>query len=135
MLPPPNEQLDFSGRFVIGTGGGRGIGAGIALRFSEAGLAVINNTRSLASDWAEYNNVNAVCPGDVATPMLFEVAEWISSRSGGDPKELLENMVNPQFKRHIPPIEVRRTVAFLLSDYATIIRGQAINIDRGDTLF
>ena len=35
--------------------------------------------------------------------------------------------------RHIQPIEVGRVVAFLLSDQAAIIRGQAINVDGGDT--
>ena len=38
--------------------------------------AVINLTRSLAREWAaERINVNAVCPGSVATPMLREVAD------------------------------------------------------------
>lgn len=32
-------------------------------------------------------------------------------------------------------IEVGRVVAFLLSDHATIIRGQSISIDGGDTAY
>jgi NAD(P)-dependent dehydrogenase (short-subunit alcohol dehydrogenase family) len=38
-----------------------------------------------------------------------------------------------QLPRRIQPIEVGRVVAFLLSDAAVIIRGQAINVDGGDT--
>jgi NAD(P)-dependent dehydrogenase (short-subunit alcohol dehydrogenase family) len=65
--------------------------------------------------------------------MLMAVAEWITSRHGGDPKELVQRMVPAQLGRHIQPIEVGRVVAFLLSDAAAIIRGQSINVDGGDT--
>ena len=34
-------SLDFSGRVVIVTGGGRGVGRGISLRFLEAGAEVV----------------------------------------------------------------------------------------------
>jgi len=96
--------------------------------------AVINLTRSLAAEWAPHRiNVNAVCPGGVETPMLMAVAGWITSRHGGDPKELVQRMVPAQLGRHIQPIEVGRVVAFLLSDAAAIIRGQSINVDGGDT--
>jgi NAD(P)-dependent dehydrogenase (short-subunit alcohol dehydrogenase family) len=38
-----------------------------------------------------------------------------------------------QLGRKVQPIEVGRVVAFLLSDDAVVIRGQAINVDGGDT--
>jgi len=96
--------------------------------------AVINLTRSLAAEWAPHRiNVNAVCPGGVETPMLMAVAEWITSRQGGDARELAQRMTPAQLGRPIQPIEVGRVVAFLLSDAAAIIRGQSINVDGGDT--
>jgi meso-butanediol dehydrogenase/(S,S)-butanediol dehydrogenase/diacetyl reductase len=96
--------------------------------------AVINLTRSLSLEWAEHNiNVNAVCPGGVDTPMLLGVAEWLTQRIGGDPHELVKTMRPHQMNRHVQPIEVGRVIAFLLSEQATIIRGQAINVDGGDT--
>ncbi|MCS6806133.1 MAG: SDR family oxidoreductase [Blastocatellia bacterium] len=96
--------------------------------------AVISITRSLANEWAQYRiNVNAVCPGGVDTPMLFEVATWLTNRFGGDPHELVKTMKPHQMDRHVQPIEVGRVVAFLLSEHATVIRGQAINCDGGDT--
>lgn len=102
--------------------------------YNASKAAVINLTRSLAAEWAPHRiNVNAVCPGGVETPMLAAVAEWITSRHGGDPGELVQKMVPAQLGRHIQPIEVGRVVAFLLSDAATIIRGQSINVDGGDT--
>jgi NAD(P)-dependent dehydrogenase (short-subunit alcohol dehydrogenase family) len=102
--------------------------------YNASKAAVINLTRSLAAEWAPHGiNVNAVCPGGVQTPMLTAVAEWIAARQGGDPDQLLSRMVPAQLGRHVQPIEVGRVVAFLLSPQAAIIRGQAINVDGGDT--
>ena len=102
--------------------------------YNASKAAVINLTRSLAAEWAEHHiNINAVCPGGVATPMLSDVADWVGERIDRDPEELLAAMVPAQLGRHIQPIEVGRVIVFLLSDQATIIRGQAINVDGGDT--
>jgi len=102
--------------------------------YNASKAAVISLTRSLAAEWAEHGiNVNAVCPGGVETPMLSQVAEWIGERQGLDPEALVGEMTAAQLGRHIQPIEVGRIVAFLLSDRAAIIRGQAINVDGGDT--
>ena len=47
--------------------------------YNASKAAVINLTRSLAREWApESINVNAVCPGSVATPMLREVADQMA---------------------------------------------------------
>jgi meso-butanediol dehydrogenase/(S,S)-butanediol dehydrogenase/diacetyl reductase len=102
--------------------------------YNASKAAVISLTRSLALEWAEARiNVNAVCPGGVETPMLREVAEWLAPRLGQAPEALHAQMKPQQMERRILPIEVGRVVAFLLSDAATIIRGQAINVDGGDT--
>jgi len=102
--------------------------------YNASKAAVINLTRSLAAEWAGHRvNVNAVCPGGVDTPMLMAVAEWITARAGGDPRALVSRMTPAQLGRHVQPIEVGRVVAFLLSDRAAVIRGQAINVDGGDT--
>lgn len=102
--------------------------------YNASKAAVINLTRSLAGEWAEHRiNVNAVCPGGVDTPMLAEVADWLSPRLDVAAGELLAAMAPAQLGRHVRPIEVGRVVAFLLSDHAVVIRGQAINVDGGDT--
>ncbi len=103
-----------------------------AYNASKAG--VLGLTRSLSMEWAtDHINVNAVCPGGVDTPMLAGVAEWLSPRLGVPAVELLEQMGPAQLGRKIEPVEVGRVIAFLLSDDALIIRGQAISIDGGDT--
>jgi meso-butanediol dehydrogenase/(S,S)-butanediol dehydrogenase/diacetyl reductase len=102
--------------------------------YNASKAAVISLTRSLAAEWAPHRiNVNAVCPGAVDTPMLGSVAEWIAERVDGDADELLAAMTPAQLGRHIRPVEVGRIVAFLLSEHAEIIRGQAINVDGGET--
>ncbi len=102
--------------------------------YNASKAALINLTRSLAVEWAEHNiNVNAVCPGGVNTDMLGGVAEWLAPRLQVAPDELLRDMGPAQLGRRIEPIEVGRVVAFLLSSHALIIRGQAINVDGGDT--
>jgi 3-oxoacyl-[acyl-carrier protein] reductase len=45
----PRELLDFTGRVVVVTGAARGLGAGIALRFAQAGAAVAVNYRASAA--------------------------------------------------------------------------------------
>ena len=102
--------------------------------YNASKAAVINLTRSLAKEWAKDNvNVNAVCPGSVATPMLREVAEQLERQGRGDAATLFAGMVPAQLGRHVTPVEIGRIVAFLLTDAALIIRGQAINLDGGET--
>jgi NAD(P)-dependent dehydrogenase (short-subunit alcohol dehydrogenase family) len=50
MTPPPVASLlDFTGRVVLVTGAGSGMGAGLALRFAEAGAAVVVHYRASAA--------------------------------------------------------------------------------------
>lgn len=102
--------------------------------YNASKAAVIGLTRSLSMEWAEHGiNVNAVCPGGVDTPMLRGVAEWLSPRLGLPADRLLSSMGPEQLGRRVSPLEVGKVIAFLLSDDARIIRGQAINVDGGDT--
>ena len=102
--------------------------------YNASKAAVINLTQTLAAEWAKHGiNVNAVCPGGIATEMLHQVARFASGRSGENPDDVLARITPHQLGRHIQPIEVGRVIAFLLSEQAVIIRGQAINVDGGDT--
>lgn len=145
-------SINVTGTFVMAQAVGRHLGAhgggaivNVASNCGKVGYknmagynaskaAVINLTRSLALEWSPDGiNVNAVCPGGVDTPMLAGVAEWLSPRLEIEADELLAGMGPTQLGRKVQPVEVGRVVAFLLSDAATIIRGQAINVDGGDT--
>ena len=47
-IKSPQELLNFDGKVVIVSGSGSGLGRGIAVRFAEAGAAVVVNYRSSA---------------------------------------------------------------------------------------
>jgi meso-butanediol dehydrogenase/(S,S)-butanediol dehydrogenase/diacetyl reductase len=102
----------------------------ISYNVSKAG--VINLTRNLAHEWAGYGiNVNCICPSGVDTPMLDAVAAY---RAGdGDPAPIRAGMLAGDLGRAITPLEIGRVVAFLLSDDARVIRGQAISVDGGES--
>lgn len=52
-IPAPSQLLDFSGKTVVVTGGGSGIGTGLAMRFAQAGAKVVIGYRSSESGAAQ----------------------------------------------------------------------------------
>jgi NAD(P)-dependent dehydrogenase (short-subunit alcohol dehydrogenase family) len=105
-----------------------------SLAYSASKAALINMTRVLSAALAPHDiNVNCVCPGGVATDMLREVAFAYGKLAGQSVGDVFPQLISSQLVRHIEPIEVSRTISFLLSDDAIIIRGQAVSADGGDT--
>lgn len=94
---------------------------------SKGGLVLL--TRAMAKDHArEGLRVNAVCPGDVDTPMLTADAE----AEGIDVDEYLEEAAESVPSGRIAePEEVAALVLFLASEDATHINGAAIPLDGG----
>ena len=105
-----------------------------SLAYSASKAAVISMTRMLSEALAAHDiNVNCVCPGGVATPMLREVSEAYSKVTSEPAPAIFDKMISQQLVRHLQPVEVARVVSFLLGDGAMLIRGQAINADAGET--
>jgi NAD(P)-dependent dehydrogenase (short-subunit alcohol dehydrogenase family) len=105
-----------------------------SLAYSASKAALINMTRVLSAALAPHDiNVNCVCPGGVATDMLREVAVAYGKLAGQAAEDVFPQLVSSQLVRHIEPVEVARTISFLLSDDAIVIRGQAVSADGGDT--
>ena len=85
---------------------------------SKGGINVL--TRALALEWAPLGiTVNAVGPAIVAT----EMTRAMGSSSSVHPKMLLGRLVQPE--------EIGAAVAFLASDDAAMITGQALFVDEG----
>jgi NAD(P)-dependent dehydrogenase (short-subunit alcohol dehydrogenase family) len=99
---------------------------------SKGGVTVL--TKALAVELAERGiRVNAVCPGDVDSPMIRYQAETFG---GGDPDGYLATLLEayPQRPpRFIRPDEVAELIAYLCSEKAAPITGAAISIDFGLT--
>lgn len=93
--------------------------------------AIHNLTRAMALDHARDNiRVNAVCPGEVDTPML---------RAGGRAVAMTDNELTSMAQSAIPmgrlaqPEEIGRVVVFLASDAASYMTGAIVPVDAGVT--
>ena len=85
-VPSPDQLLDFSDKVVLVTGGGRGIGAGIALRFAEAGA---NVALSYFSSEADANQVVHVIQAQDRNVLALRA----DVRSRADVERLVEQTV------------------------------------------
>jgi meso-butanediol dehydrogenase / (S,S)-butanediol dehydrogenase / diacetyl reductase len=107
-----------------------GIGsAGVAAYCASKG-AVHNLTRAMALDHARDGiRINAVCPGEVNTPIL--ASGRAVPPSAEDLRKLGEAVV--PMGRLADPIEIARVVVFLASDAASYMTGAMVDVDAGYT--
>lgn len=100
--------------------------AGVAAYCASKG-AVHNLTRALAMDHAGENiRVNAVCPGEVNTPMLQ------SERTGPVTEEILAAIAaTVPMGRLASPDEIANVVVFLASSGASYMTGSLVSVDAG----
>ena len=106
--------------------------------YAASKAAVVHLVRCMALELAPHNiTVNALCPGSTATSMLIDV------QAQGDPQRL-EGIIHgsiEQWRTGIPlgrlaePEDQAAMIAFLASDAARHITGQALCVDGGQTLF
>lgn len=83
-------------------------------------------TRSLASEWAQYNiNVNAIAPSLIRTEL--------AARTLSDPERLAKYIANVPMKRVGEPEDIVGVCIFLASPASDFITGQIIYLDGGLT--
>jgi NAD(P)-dependent dehydrogenase (short-subunit alcohol dehydrogenase family) len=123
------RQRTLGAVFVASTAGLVGEAGGSVYCASKFGL--LGFTQSFAAEIAPLGGrANAVCPGNVDSPMLTALAEQIGAREGRESSAVLDELAHScAFARLITPAEVARTCAWLVSDGASGISGQTIVVD------
>ena len=95
--------------------------------YTTSKTAMLGLTRSIAVDYAPNIRCVAVCPGTTDTPMLRE-----SFALSPDPEEVYQECVDMHLTKRIGTSdEVAEFIAYLASDKAGFITGQALRIDGG----
>ena len=105
------------------------VGATGAVAYCASKGAVHQITRAMALDHVKDGiRVNAVCPGEVNTPMLA------SERTEPITAELMERLAaTVPLGRLAEPVEIARVVLFLASNASSYITGALVTVDAGYT--
>jgi len=124
------EMLKRGGGSIVNTASIEAFGGEmLASPYSTAKAGVVNFTRNVAIEYGRKGiRANSICPGIVETPM-FDVMAQFSKRSRQEMAEL--NALG----RLLKPEEIAAVVAFLCSDDASAITGEALVVDGGLTSF
>ncbi|MCV7422985.1 SDR family oxidoreductase [Mycobacterium yunnanensis] len=96
-------------------------------------FGVIGLTQAMAYELGEHGiTVNCVCPGYVETPMQSRELEWEAQLRGSTPDGIRAMMIrDTPLQRLERPEDVARSVAFLLSEDARFITGEALAVNGG----
>jgi NAD(P)-dependent dehydrogenase (short-subunit alcohol dehydrogenase family) len=124
--------LRASGGSIVNMGSDAGLQAnrGAAVYCASKG-GVVLFSKTLALDLAvDGIRVNAVCPGDVMTPMLRGQADAVADPDGYLARLLAGYAQGPR-ARFIRPAEVAELIWFLAQPAASPITGAALSIDFG----
>lgn len=100
----------------------------VASKFGVVGL-----TQAMAFELAgDGIRVNCVCPGYVATPMQSRELEWEAQLRGVSPEQVRQMWVDDTPMRRLEtPEDVARVVAFLVSEDAAFVTGEAVAVNGG----
>jgi NAD(P)-dependent dehydrogenase (short-subunit alcohol dehydrogenase family) len=133
LLAGPMVQRRW-GRIVIVSSTAGAVGGPASSAYCASKHAVVGLMRAVAHDVAAYGvTCNAVLPGWVrGTGMSEETMRLVAEREGISPDQAWEReeKANPS-GRVVVPDEVAATIAFLVSDEAAAINGEAVRVALG----
>src|SRR5919202_555275 len=125
----PGMQDRGRGRIVnVSSEAGR-VGSSGSAVYSAAKGGVLGFTKAIAIENGRYGiTSNAVAPGPIETPLLMGAPEQLGDLG----KRIVETMVGSTNLRRLgQPDEVAAAIAFLASDDASYITGQALGVSGG----
>ena len=133
-------QLKQQGGKVINIASVAGrCGHELASAYCASKAAVISLTQSMAAELGPHNiNVNAVCPGNVWTPLWEDISEKLKEENGQS--DINEQNKFASFEATIPlrrsaePCDIGHAVVFFASPQARNITGQSLNVDGGGVM-
>src|ERR687889_438171 len=120
------EMLSRGSGIIVNVASQLGQIGGIELcHYSSAKAGIIGLTKSLAREVSAHGvRVNAVAPGPINTELILGLSEeWQRAKAAELP-----------LGRFGEPAEVAKTVAFLVSDGATLYVGQTLGPNSGDVM-
>ncbi|WP_158861690.1 SDR family NAD(P)-dependent oxidoreductase [Leifsonia sp. AG29] len=120
---------EFSAVFLSSTAGLRGESGASVYAASKFGL--IGFVECLAAEIATFGaRANAVCPGNVDSPMLRTLAEQVAVRRGDTTEAVLTEFAGAtSFDRLIAIREVADVIAYLAGPRSTGMSGQSVVVD------
>lgn len=129
-------QQEFGKIVNIASVAGKGYRHTSNIAYAASKGAVVVMTQVAGQLLARHNiNVNAICPGATQTEMWQGIQQDRSAQSGIDAEELARrSTASIPLQRANAPEDIAAMAAFLASDDARNITGQAINVDGGMTV-
>jgi 2-hydroxycyclohexanecarboxyl-CoA dehydrogenase len=125
----PGMQERRRGRIVNTASEAGRVGSSGSAVYSAAKAGVIGFTKAIAIENGRYGiTSNAVAPGPIDTPLLMGAPEQLGDLG----KRIVETMIGSTNLRRLgQPDEVAAAIAFLASDDASYITGQALGVSGG----
>jgi len=110
---------------ILGLVGGGDPGRPATIAYNTSKGGVVNFTRSLAAEWAQYNiNVNAIAPGFFPTKMTKGIMDMLGDAVAE----------KAPLKRIGGAEDLKGAVALFASDAGSFITGQTLAVDGGVTI-
>jgi len=88
---------------------------------------VVSLVKQMALDYGPAIRVNAICPGPVDTPMI-----WDSAKAFSEPHKIVEQVANDTLMKRLgTPEDIAELALFLASTKASWMTGVSVTIDGG----